>query len=69
MERVQGVIRASVLVNSDGTVKLVRLQNGLPAGLDEEAIRAAYEMRFRPAVSNGRPIETWVILEIEFNLR
>jgi len=48
---------------------LVRLQNGLPAGLDEEAVRAAYEMRFRPAVSNGRPIETWVTLEIEFNLR
>lgn len=69
MQRVQGVIKASVLVGSDGIVKLVRLQNGLPAGLDEEAVRAAYEMRFRPAVSNGRPIETWVTLEIEFNLR
>jgi protein TonB len=67
--RVQGVIRASVLVGPDGAVKSVHLQNGLPAGLDEEAIRAAYEMRFRPAVSNGRPIETWVTLEIEFNLR
>jgi len=69
MQRVQGVIKASVLVGPDGIVKLVRLQNGLPAGLDEEAIRAAYEMRFRPAFSNGRPIETWVTLEIEFNLR
>ena len=69
MQRVQGVIEASVLVGSDGIVKLVRLQNSLPAGLDEEAVRAAYEMRFRPAVSNGRPIETWVTLEIEFNLR
>jgi TonB family protein len=69
IQRVQGVIKASVLVGSDGIVKLVRLQNGLPAGLDEEAIRAAYEMRFRPGVSSGRPIETWVTLEIEFNLR
>ena len=69
MQRVQGVIKASVLFGSDGIVKLVRLQNGLPAGLDGEAIRAAYEMRFRPAVSNGRSIETWVTLEIEFNLR
>jgi len=43
--------------------------SGLPDGLDEEAIRAAYEMRFRAAVSNGRPIEMWVTLEIEFNLR
>jgi len=68
-QRVQGVVRARVLVDSDGSVKSVRILSGLPDGLDEEAIRAAYQMRFRAAISNGRPVETWVTLEIEFNLR
>ena len=67
--RVQGVIKANVLVGPDGAVKAVHILTGLPDGLEEEAIRAAYEMRFRPAVSNGRPIDAWVTLEIEFNLR
>jgi hypothetical protein len=26
-------------------------------------------MRFKAAVSNGRPVAAWVTLEIEFNLR
>jgi protein TonB len=68
-QRVQGVVRAKVLVGPDGSVKSVHIQSGLPDGLDEEAIRAAYQMRFRPALSSGRPVEAWVTLEIEFNLR
>src|SRR5215831_1359346 len=66
-QRVQGVVKARVLVGTDGNVKSVRILSGLSDGLDEEAIRAAYEMRFRAATSSGHPIETWVTLEIEFN--
>jgi TonB family protein len=68
-QRVQGVVKASALVGSDGLVKSVRILSGLPDGLDEEAIRAVYEMRFKPAISDGRPVAAWVTLEIEFNLR
>jgi protein TonB len=68
-QRVQGIVKATVFVGVDGAVKSVRIVSGLPDGLDEEAIRAAYEMRFRPAISNGHPAATWVTLEIEFNLR
>jgi TonB family protein len=68
-QRVQGIVRASVLVGSDGLVKSVRILSGLPDGLDEEAICAAHEMRFRAAQNNGHPVSAWVTLEIEFNLR
>jgi TonB family protein len=68
--KVQGVVRARILVGADGTVKQVRLSGiGLPDGLNEEAIRAAYQMRFRPAIRSGQAVAHWISLEIEFNLR
>jgi TonB family protein len=68
--KVQGVVRARILVGADGSVKQVRVVGiGLSDGLNEEAIRAAYQMRFRPAIKNGLPVAFWISLEIEFNLR
>lgn len=68
--KIQGVVRARILVGVDGTVKQVRLSGiGLPDGLNEEAIRAAYQMLFRPAMKNGQAVAHWISLEIEFNLR
>ena len=62
-------MHARVLVGADGRVQQVRVVRGLPAGLNEEAIRAAAQMRFKPAVKNGQPVPFWVVLQIEFNLR
>jgi TonB family protein len=67
--RVQGLIRARVLVGADGSVQRVVVSRGLADGLDEEAIAAAYQMQFKPATKNGRSIACWVTVEIEFNLR
>ncbi|HEX5736126.1 MAG TPA: energy transducer TonB [Blastocatellia bacterium] len=67
--KVQGVVHARVLVGTDGRVQEVRIVRGLPAGLNEEAIRAAVQMRFKPAIKNGQPVAYWVTLQIEFNLR
>jgi len=67
--KVQGVIRARALVSSEGSVRDVRLVSHLPDGLDEEAITAVRQMRFRPATKSGQPVTYWVLLEVEFNLR
>jgi TonB family protein len=67
--RVQGLIRARVLVGADGSVQRVIVTRGLADGLDEEAIAAAYQMQFKAATKNGRSIACWVTVEIEFNLR
>ena len=68
--KIQGVVKARILVGADGVVKQVILSGiGLPDGLNEEAIRAAYQMRFRPAMKNGQAVAHWISLEIEFNLR
>ena len=68
--KVQGVVRVRILVDSRGAVREVVMMRGLPDGLNEQAIRAAYQMRFRPALKNGQPVSYWMNnVEVEFNLR
>jgi TonB family protein len=67
--KIQGVVRAQVLVSPDGGVLQVRLRSHLPDGLDEQAIAAMRKMRFRPAMKAGQPVAFWVNVEVEFNLR
>jgi TonB family protein len=67
-ERIQGVVRARVLVGSDGTVRKVRILTGLPYGLSYQAMDAAFQLIFKPAIKNGQPIEFWLSVEMEFKL-
>jgi|GEM_PF-1210377 len=68
--KIQGVVRVRILVDANGKVSEVVVTRGLPDGLNEQASRAAYEMRFRPAMKNGRPVSYWLSnVEVEFNLR
>ncbi|HLG13049.1 MAG TPA: energy transducer TonB [Blastocatellia bacterium] len=67
--KIEGTVRVRVLVGSDGVVRQVVVLRGLPQGLNEEAIRAASQMRFTPAMKNGRSVSVWVPVDIEFNIR
>ena len=59
-----------ILVDASGAVKEVVVMRGLPDGLSEQAIRAAYQMRFKPAIKSGQPVSYWLSnVEVEFNLR
>jgi len=39
-----------------------------PGGLDEAAIEAVRKVRFQPGKSSGNPVDTTVIVPIEFKL-
>src|SRR6185295_18999504 len=67
--KITGTVRARVLIGSDGLVKQVKIERGLPDGLNEQAIQAVYKVRFRPAMKSGQPVAWWVPFEIDFNLR
>jgi TonB family protein len=67
--KIQGVIRARVLVGVDGSVQQVRLTSHLPDGLDEQGVAVARKMKFKPAMKDGQPVAYWFPIEIEFNLR
>lgn len=67
--KITGTVRARVLIGADGLVKQVKIERGLPDGLNEQAIQAVYKVRFRPAMKSGQPVAWWVPFEIDFNLR
>lgn len=68
--KIQGVVKVRIFVNETGGVSEVVVTRGLPDGLSEQAIRAAYQMRFKPAMKSGQRVSYWITnVEIEFNLR
>jgi TonB family protein len=66
--KVQGIITVTLLIGVDGMVKQVRLLSGLPDGLNEEAVKAAYKRRYKPAMKKGEPVPCWIRTKIEFRL-
>lgn len=67
-KKIEGDIHVRVLVGEDGTVKQARVTRGLPEGLTEEAINAVYQVKFKPAMKDGKPVPYWVVIEVQFRL-
>jgi hypothetical protein len=42
--------------------------SGLPYGLTEKAIAAARQIRFQPAMKDGRAVSQFIQIEYNFNL-
>jgi protein TonB len=69
--RVQGAILVECVVETTGVCTNIRVKRSFdPAfGLDQEAIRAASQWRFRPGTRRGEPVPVLVTMEIAFALR
>src|SRR5512132_2835193 len=65
---VQGVVVLKVLLLGNGKLDRVRVVRRLPFGLTENAIRAACEIKFKPAMKGGQAVAQWVTLEYAFRL-
>jgi protein TonB len=65
---VQGIVALKVLLLGDGKIDRVRVVRRLPYGLTENAIRAACEIKFKPAMKGGQPVSQWVTIEYGFRL-
>jgi TonB family protein len=59
-------VRLQLKIGADGSVKNVEVLNALPDGLTEEAIRIARVLQFKPAMSNGSPVDYTILMEVEF---
>ncbi len=62
----QVVLRA--VFSSSGGVTNIHPVTYLPNGLTERSIEAAKQIRFIPAVKDGRFVSTWIELQYNFNL-
>jgi len=64
---IQGVVQLQALIVEDGTVADVRVMKGV-SGLDEAAMAAVRQWRFKPALAKGRPVAVWVAVPVRFSL-
>lgn len=63
---IQGVVVLKVLLAADGKIDRVRVVRRLPYGLTENAILAACEIKFRPAMKAGKEVSQWATLQYGF---
>jgi TonB family protein len=66
--QISGSVVLRVVFASTGEVVQIRPVNVLPFGLTEKAIEAARQIKFVPAMKNGRPVSVYMQLEYNFNL-
>jgi len=69
--RIQGSITVECVVQTNGVCTRIHVTRSFdPAfGLDQEAIKAAAQWRFRPGTRRGEPVPVLVTMEIAFALR
>ena len=66
--RLEGNVSLEVQFCASGSVRVLRIVKGLGHGLDESAIRAAENIKFKPAQSNGKAVDFRATVHIEFRL-
>jgi TonB family protein len=68
---VQGSIFVDCVVQPNGSCTNIQVKRSFrPAfGLDDEAIKAAAQWRFRPGMRAGQPVPVLVTIEIMFTIR
>jgi protein TonB len=68
---IQGNVVLNVVVNADGGVGDVTVSRSLDStfGLDEQAVKAAKEWKFKPGTKDGKPVAVQVAVELWFTLK
>ena len=66
--KMSGVVTVGFVVDEKGNVTRARVIRGLGMGLDEKAIEAVRQYRFKPAMENGKPVKVEVNVEVNFQI-
>jgi TonB family protein len=66
--KIEGEVVLEVEFLAGGSVRVVRVVRGLGYGLDESATSAAQRIQFKPATSEGRPVDFRTTVQIVFRL-
>jgi TonB family protein len=66
--RIEGEVVLEVVFEASGRLRIVRVVQGLGHGLDESAVHAAEQIRFKPAKRDGQPSDYTALVHIVFQL-
>ncbi len=66
--RIEGEVLLEVVLEASGSLHVMRVVRGLGHGLDDNAVKAAEQIHFKPAMRDGQPTDSTVVLHIIFQL-
>jgi len=67
-KRIEGEVLLEVVFEATGKLRVLRVVRGLGHGLDDSAVRAAEQIRFKPALRDGQPSDSTAVVHIIFQL-
>jgi len=67
-KRIEGEVLLEVIFEATGRLRVLRVVKGLGHGLDDSAVRAAEQIRFKPALRDGQPSDSTAVVHIIFQL-
>jgi TonB family protein len=67
-KRIEGEVLLQVVLEASGKLRVLKIVHGLGHGLDDAAVHAAEQIRFKPALQDGQPSDSTVVLHIIFQL-
>jgi len=65
---VNGVVLVGLIVDERGWPQHLRILRGVGSGLDEQAIKAVKQYRFKPAMSGDVPVSAEMTVEVSFKI-
>jgi periplasmic protein TonB len=63
-----GNVVVSLIVDKDGHPRNVHVLRGVGMGLDEKAVEAVQQYKFKPALKNGAPVAVYLNVEVNFQI-
>jgi TonB family protein len=66
--KLEGSVTLKIVVGSDGVPKNIQVAKSLGLGLDEKAIEAVSQWKFRPGQKEGQPVNVVATIVVNFKL-
>jgi TonB family protein len=67
-KHIEGEVLLEVVLEASGKLRVLRVVRGLGHGLDDAAVQAAQQIRFKPAMKDGQPSDSTAVVHIVFQL-
>ena len=63
-----GNVEVYLIVDEQGNPTHIRIARGVGMGLDEKAIEAVRQYKFKPATQNGKPVKVDIYVDVNFQI-
>ncbi len=67
-KKIRGDVLVSATIDEQGLPQYVTVVRGLGSGLDEKAVKAVRQYRFKPATRDGVPVPFFVQVNVNFQI-